>query len=332
MDEMLGSVGSHTLRDGFAGQRMLVVPRPKVREACRQVAMSPLMVTDAGFFPHALRHGRSRPAGAEEHILLVCTDGSGWCRTSGMSFPVRPGDAVLLAARERHEYGASRDNPWTLWWFHMVGAYAGELVGAARAAAGGPVTHLRDATPVASLVSQIIDDLDTGTQAGLIRAAGAAWHSVTQVIATGRRPSGTALTPVDKAVEHLRATSPRRTSLTALAALVGLSTSQLGALFRQQLGVSPLQYQVQIRMAKARELLDNSDLPIAAIARACGYNDALYFTRQFTRTHGLAPSGYRSRIKGYMPDRRSVRAKRTCSPGACHGVQSPTKDSPVRVI
>lgn len=283
-------------REGFTGQRMLVVPRPAVRRALAEPVTGRLLVTDVGVFPHASRHGRSRPDGAAQHILLVCTGGAGWCRTPEGGFAVERGDAVVLPARIAHEYGASAADPWTVWWFHVTGADADELVGAARASAGGPRTHLRDAAPVASLVSQTIDALDGGfTTAGFIRAAGLAWNSLAHVVATGRRSQGPGPGPVERAVEHLRATAPHRTSVSALAAMVGLGPSQLGELFRRQLGVSPLKYQTELRMARARELLDSSAETVTAVARAAGYDDPLYFSRQFARIHGLSPSAYRTR-------------------------------------
>lgn len=294
MDETpIASTGA--LRDGFAGQRMVVVPRPVVRAALARPVTRRLLVTDAGLFPHAARHGRSRAGGAGQHILLVCTDGSGWCRTSDGRFIVQRGDAVLISASVAHEYAASADDPWTLWWLHVIGEDAADLVQTARAAAGGPVSHLRDPAGIASLVSQVIDALDTETVGGLVRASGAAWNALTQVIATGRRTPGPSLSPVERAVEHLRATAPRRTSVGALAAMVGLSSSQLGELFRQHVGVAPLRYQSNLRMAMARELLDSTELSVASVAKASGYDDALYFSRQFTRTHGLSPTTYRAR-------------------------------------
>lgn len=284
-----------SLPEGFAGGRMLAVPRPTVRKALGRPVTNRLLVTDAGFFLRAARHGMSRPDGAGQHILLVCTDGSGWCKTSDGHFTVQRGDAVLLPTGVTHEYGASDADPWTLWWLHAVGADTADLAGAARAAAGGIVTHLRDPAPVASLISQVIDGLDAGTTGGLVRAAGAAWNALAQIIATGRRPFGAAPSPVERAVGHLRASTPQRTSVDSLAAMVGLSTSQLGALFREQLGVSPLKYQTQLRMARARELLDHSGLTVAAIARESGYDDPLYFSRKFSSIHGLAPTAYRNR-------------------------------------
>ncbi|WP_255415704.1 helix-turn-helix domain-containing protein [Promicromonospora sp. AC04] len=276
---------------------MFVVPRPTVRAALARPVTGRLLVTDAGLFPHAAHHGRLRHGGASQHILMVCTSGTGWCRTPDGRFAVQRGDAVLLPANVAHEYAASDDDPWTLWWLHFVGLDSAELVRSAHHAAGGPLSHLRDPAPVASLVSQVIDALDSGTAGGLVRASGAAWNALAQLIATGRRTPGPALSPVEQAVEHLRATTPQRTSVDALAAMVGLSPSQLNTVFRQQVGVPPLRYQSDLRMARARELLDSTELAVAAIAHSCGYDDPLYFSRQFTRTHGLAPTAYRARVK-----------------------------------
>lgn len=294
MDETTADLD--TIPEGFEGQRMLVVPRRLIGKALRHPVTGKLLVTDAGWFPHAARHGRDRPHGAPEHLMLLCTNGNGWCRTEAGQFPVTPGGVVLLPADRPHTYGAAPENPWTLWWFHFTGTDAADLAHAARAAAGGPVTHLRDPAPVASLVSQVIDALDSGpTTAGLTRATGAAWNALAQVIANGRRAPGPSLSPLERAVEHLRSTAPQRTSVSALASMVGLSTSQLTALFRRHLGVSPLRYQTQLRMGRARELLDGTTLPIAAVARAVGYDDAMYFSRQFTQSHGSSPTAYRNR-------------------------------------
>ena len=79
--------------------------------------------------------------------------------------------------------------------------------------------------------------------------------------------------------------------------MVGLSSSQFAAVFREHAGVPPLRYQTNLRMAMARDLLDGTDRSVAAIAVECGYEDALYFSRQFARVHGLSPSAYRSRAR-----------------------------------
>jgi AraC-like DNA-binding protein len=51
-------------------------------------------------------------------------------------------------------------------------------------------------------------------------------------------------------------------------------------------------------MARARHLLDTTDLTIGEIGREVGMNDQFYFSRQFRQTHGESPSAYRARRKG----------------------------------
>ncbi len=294
MDETL-TVPPGALRDGFTGERLFVVPRPTVRAAVAQPVTGRLMVTDAGMFPKAGHHGRVRLNGSHEHIVIICTGGIGWCDLGEGKLKIERGDAVLIPAGVPHEYHADEQSPWTLWWFHTIGPDADELIAAAHTAAAGPLSHLRDAAPVASLVSQIIDALDSGTPGGLVRASGAAWNALAQVVSTGRRTRGPSSSPVERAIEHLRATTPERTSVEALAAMVGLSAPQLTTLFRQQVGMPPLRYQNSLRMALARELLDSTDLTVAAVARTAGFSDPLYFSRQFSRAHGVSPTQYRVR-------------------------------------
>lgn len=284
------------IADGFVGQRMLAVPRPVVDHALGAPVTRRLLVTDAGFFPRATRHGRSRSRGATEHVVMVCTAGAGWCRTEEGAFDVGVGDAVLLPKGRAHMYGAAESDPWTLWWMHVTGSDSAELIAAARVSPVSPVVHLADPAPATSLISQVIDMLaDASTTAGLVGAAGAAWHALTVIAATGRQRSTGEADPVDRALEHLRSTSPRRTDVAALAAIVGLSTSHLNALFRQRTGIGPLEFQQQLRMSRARELLDTTTLTVAAVARAAGFNDPLYFSRQFAKVHGQSPSAYRRR-------------------------------------
>jgi AraC-like DNA-binding protein len=51
-------------------------------------------------------------------------------------------------------------------------------------------------------------------------------------------------------------------------------------------------------MMKCRQLLDTTDLPVSVIARNVGYEDPLYFSRQFRAVHGMTATEHRARAKG----------------------------------
>jgi AraC family transcriptional regulator of arabinose operon len=87
-------------------------------------------------------------------------------------------------------------------------------------------------------------------------------------------------------------------SVAELAAMSRLSGSPFAALFKSRIGYPALQYQTQLRMTLACELLDTTDQSIAAVAAATGHPDSFYFARQFKTVHGVTPFGYRGQRKG----------------------------------
>jgi AraC-like DNA-binding protein len=87
-------------------------------------------------------------------------------------------------------------------------------------------------------------------------------------------------------------------SVADLAGLAQLSPSHFAAVFRRRFGVPVLRYQTEVRMARARELLDTSTAAISTIAAEVGYSDPFYFSRLFSAIHGTTPRQYRSQHKG----------------------------------
>ena len=83
-----------------------------------------------------------------------------------------------------------------------------------------------------------------------------------------------------------------------LAAAAGLSSTQLERTLRRAVGMSPKQLLMRTRLDEAMRRLDDTDLPIAAIAGDCGFYDQSSFTRQFRRAVGMTPGAYRTRGEG----------------------------------
>ena len=93
--------------DGFPRQRIAIVPRPLVAEADARPITRRLQVTDAGWFPNARGHERSRPGGAAESVIMLCVAGSGWVELAGARHAVQAPAIVALPAGTAHRYGAS---------------------------------------------------------------------------------------------------------------------------------------------------------------------------------------------------------------------------------
>ncbi len=75
----------------------------------------------------------------------------------------------------------------------------------------------------------------------------------------------------------------------------GSSGSYIGALFREQEKTTITKYITQLRVAKAAELLADTNLQIGTISMKVGYSDQNYFARIFKKNTGLSPVEYRSK-------------------------------------
>ena len=81
--------------------------------------------------------------------------------------------------------------------------------------------------------------------------------------------------------------------ITQLAQAARLSPSRLAHLFRQEMGIAPMQYLEQIRIQRAQELLLVTGNPIAQVAREVGFRDPFYFNRIFRKHCEVGPRAFR---------------------------------------
>ena len=82
-----------------------------------------------------------------------------------------------------------------------------------------------------------------------------------------------------------------------IAGSVGMGYSLFRKKFKEYTGVSPAQYQIQLRINKAKDLLIASSLPIKEIAHNLGFETTDYFLRLFKQKTGFTTSEFREKNK-----------------------------------
>ncbi|ASA26270.1 Fe3+-hydroxamate ABC transporter substrate-binding protein [Paenibacillus donghaensis] len=87
-------------------------------------------------------------------------------------------------------------------------------------------------------------------------------------------------------------------TLEAIADRLLCSPRQLQRQFKSKLRSGPIDYLLQLRMDKARELLLHTAAPIKAVSEAVGYTDSYHFSRMFKRIVGIPPTTYRLQAAG----------------------------------
>lgn len=84
-------------------------------------------------------------------------------------------------------------------------------------------------------------------------------------------------------------------SVAKLASIAGMSRSGFARAFASSLGTKPMEFVGQARIARARRLLDTTELPVAAVASHAGFASRSHFSRSFRSAFGTDPTSYRHR-------------------------------------
>ena len=101
------------------------------------------------------------------------------------------------------------------------------------------------------------------------------------------------VSPIERAYRHICRYYTESLSVEALAKEAGYSTVHFINCFRGRYGLTPRAQITRLRMLRAKELLENTTLPVCRIAFDVGYGDEFYFSRLFRRQVGMSPREFR---------------------------------------
>ena len=152
------------LKDGFTGERALVLPRIIVDKMEEDPLTSMLHITDIGYYPKAKHHFRERKEPINQYVFIYCIDGAGWYRIGNQEYTVSANQYFILPAGVPHAYASDKSYPWTIYWIHFKGIlapfYAQE---ASRPMDIQPESHSRISTRI-NLFEEIFNTLKTAAE------------------------------------------------------------------------------------------------------------------------------------------------------------------------
>ncbi|WP_210398026.1 GlxA family transcriptional regulator [Motiliproteus sediminis] len=142
-----------------------------------------------------------------------------------------------------------------------------------------------------------------GQQHGLALAAAISEQFVCERIRTSEDPQrvplkarvGVSQPKLIEAVTLMEANIEEPLTTDDLAFHVGVSRRHLERLFKKHLDTVPSRYYLELRMEKARQMLQQSDKPILQVALACGFTSASHFSTAYRSQFGVTPREDRKR-------------------------------------
>jgi AraC family transcriptional regulator, arabinose operon regulatory protein len=100
---------------------------------------------------------------------------------------------------------------------------------------------------------------------------------------------------VRQAIDFMNKNLDKKLTLMQISKKVGYSPTYFTTLFSRETGYAPLSYFSHLKILRACESLDFTNLKIKEISFGLGYSDPYYFSKDFTKKMGLSPRQYRYR-------------------------------------
>ena len=222
-----------------------------------------------------------------DRVLLVYTmEGGGEVACRGKSLALHKGDALLIDIMDGY-YARSVTKSWKFVWIQMSGTLANSMLSYIKKDCGNVIPISNDILPYCERVYELASrgvwaqPTDIQISCQLYQVLGLLQSTVPQERHT------------EAAAAYIQAHYMEGITSEALARHCHMSTYHFIRRFKQDFGLSPRKYITAYRMKRAKELLRNTEQPVAVVAASVGFEDSAYFTRVFKQHTGCLPSVFR---------------------------------------
>lgn len=223
------------------------------------------------------------PAVRTHWLLHYVVAGFGEFTREGITYKIGPGQMFVIPPYIETYYEADNKRPWQYTW---IGFTSDEQL---------PDVFYQ---PVISCpdIGELFDEmklcnkLENGRSAFL---SGCLWKLVA-TLQENKKPSSDY---IDKALNCMHSEYSHGITIKAIADRLGLDRSHFYTIFLERVGTSPSEYLINLRLAKAAELMrDYNERPSVA-ATSVGYEDLYHFSKIFKKHFGMCPREYRKNMQ-----------------------------------
>lgn len=102
---------------------------------------------------------------------------------------------------------------------------------------------------------------------------------------------------VQRSIQYMKEKVEEDISREDVALHVKLNPAYLSRLFKKETGQNLIDYLIETKMTRARQLLDSTAMTVSAIAQQVGYSNFSHFTKMFKKQYGVNPQEYRNVTK-----------------------------------
>lgn len=290
------------VKDGFIGQRMIVLPKKIISSIKKKDLISQLYATDIGFFPRAKFHFIERKKGSMQYILIYCLEGQGVIDIMDTRIELKPSTYYIIPPEAIHDYYAVPNDPWSIYWVHFTGLQAENLFKKFNENSITAARFISFEERRVYLFENLMDVLENGYSSENIEYVNISlWQLLGSFIFSNYyteigkdKINGDV---INSTIKYMKEHLDEPLKVEAIASRFNYSNSHFFTLFKNKTGYSPILYFNHLKIQRACQYLSFTDMSVKEISFSLGYEDPLYFSRLFKKTMNLSPLHYRAEYK-----------------------------------
>ena len=237
----------------------------------------------------------TRPKGRVDYHILYISEGCCYVTEDNQVLKAPAGSVILYRPGEPQQYMFHGDEKSLSYYIHYSGSGCAELMERFKLS-NGRIFFIGQSDKLENTLTNMIEDFhmrepyyEQFCHAHLMRILSIIgkrfYNEENKYESSGK----------SKIVEIRRAMHANYTenrSIAYYADMFGMSESRFTHVFKEHEKVSPTKYLLNVKVQKAKELLENTDLSMAQIAEHVGIGDQNYFSRLFKQYVGCSPKAY----------------------------------------
>lgn len=289
------------IKEGFKGERSISLPEDLLSDYSKEPLIGNLYVRKIGFFPKVKFHFVQKDKGCDYAMLIYCTDGKGWYQIGGKTYPVEKNQYIIIPPNAPYSFGADEETPWTIYWLH----FRGKLCSSFLPSHPNPSTILPNEYSRLQDRIRLFEEIYSCFSMGyikeyLIYSSMSLYMFLASFIYLEQYryfsiPTHKEYPFSSRVVHYMQENIENNITLEQLAGYFKYSPSHFSMLFQKETGASPISFFIRLKMQKACQYIELTNMKLNDIATKLGFEEPAYFSRIFTKVMGMSPSAYRKK-------------------------------------
>ena len=231
--------------------------------------------------------------GRDDYFLIYVTDGVFNTQINDTVFHLNKGAVVLYPPKYKYHYWGEPPSKYLC--VHFTGSHAEKILTDLGFSLEPFILENEFSPKIKSLFEKMVEQ-DITKAPFLQYSLACLLEEILLTIATERvRSSG--YRTFKKSIKYIHANYTEKIQIPDLAKMEGLSNSRYITLFSKEMGKTPSEYILSLRLGRACDLLSVTDMEISLVGASSGYKDPYFFSKIFKKHMGMSPQEYRKRYK-----------------------------------